>query len=86
MKVMKVTASKFQRAFGTLSDKARHKPVVITKHGRDFLVVMSAQEWARLKRRHRQVGLTMDLPEEWIEAVRNAKVSDEYADHDTELK
>jgi PHD/YefM family antitoxin component YafN of YafNO toxin-antitoxin module len=30
------------------------KPVVITKHGRDSLVVMSAE---RLKRRDRQVGL-----------------------------
>ena len=44
-------------SFGTLSDKARHEPVVITKPGRDSLVVMSAEEWERLKRRDRQVGL-----------------------------
>ena len=34
----RVTASEFQQAFGALSDKARHVPVVITKHGRDSLV------------------------------------------------
>jgi prevent-host-death family protein len=86
MQVTKVSASEFQQAFGMLSDKARHEPVVITKHGRDSLVVMSAEEFARLKRRDRQVGLTAELPEEWIEAVRNAKVPDEFADLDAELK
>ena len=86
MQPTKVTASEFQQAFGTLSDKARHEPVIITKHGRDSLVVMSAEEWARLKRRDRQVGLTAELPEEWIEAVRSAKVPDEFAHLDAELK
>jgi prevent-host-death family protein len=41
-------------SFGALSDKARQQPVVITKHGRDSVVVMSAEEWERLKRRDRQ--------------------------------
>jgi prevent-host-death family protein len=86
MNVTKVSASEFQQAFGALSDKARHEPVVITKHGRDSLVVMAAEEWARLKRRDRQVGLTAELPEEWIEAVRTARVPDEYAHLDDELK
>ncbi len=82
----RVTASEFQQAFGALSDKARHEPVVITKHGRDSLVVMSAQEWERLKRRDRRVGLTTDLPEEWADAVRHAKVPEEFAALDAELK
>ena len=86
MQITKVSASEFQQAFGALSDKARHEPVVITKHGRDSLVVMSAEEWTRLKRRDRQVGLTAELPEEWVEAVRNAKVPDEFAYLDAESK
>jgi prevent-host-death family protein len=86
MVATKVTASEFQQAFGMLSDKARREPVVITKHGRDSLVVMAAEEWARLKRRDRQAGLAADLPEEWIEAVRQAKVPDEFVHLDAELK
>lgn len=82
----RVTASEFQAAFGALSDKARREPVVITKHGRDSLVVMSTDEWARLKRRDRRVGEAADLPDEWIEAVRNAKVPAEYEHLDAELK
>lgn len=79
MQITRVSASEFQQAFGALSDKARQEPVVITKHGRDSLVVMSADEWRRLRRRDRQVGLTTELPGKWIEAVRNAKVPEEFA-------
>jgi prevent-host-death family protein len=86
MQPTRVNASEFQQAFGALSDKARHEPVIITKHGRDSLVVMSAEEWERLKRRDRRVGLATELPEEWIEAVRGAKVPDEFAHVDAELK
>jgi prevent-host-death family protein len=82
----RVTASEFQQSFGALSDKARREPVVITKHGRDSLVVMAAEEWERLKRRDRRVGLTTDLPDEWIEAVQQAKAPEEFAALDSELE
>lgn len=85
MQPTRVTSSEFQQAFGALSDKARHEPVVITKHGRNSLVVMAAEEWERLKRRDRRVGLTTELSEEWVEAVRSAKVPDEYAELDDDL-
>jgi prevent-host-death family protein len=86
MQPTKVTASEFQQAFGMLSDKARHEPVVITKHGRDYLVVMAAEEWARLKRRDRRAGLAAESPQEWVEAIRSAKVPEEFANLDAELK
>ncbi len=86
MEPTKVTAREFQKAFGSLSDKARHEPVIITKHGRDSLVIMAAEEWERLKRRDRRVGLAAELPEEWVEAVRSAKVPEEFGHLDAELK
>ncbi len=86
MEPPRVSASEFQQAFGALSDKARHEPIVITKHGRDSLVVMSAEEWERLKRRDRRVGLTTELPTEWVEAVRSAAIPEEFAHLDAELK
>jgi prevent-host-death family protein len=86
MDAMRVTASEFQSAFGSLSDKARREPVVITKHGRDSLVVMPVEEWERLKRRDRHVGLTADLSEEWIEAVRTAPVPPELGLTETKPK
>jgi prevent-host-death family protein len=86
MEPTRVTSSEFQQAFGSLSDRARREPVVITKHGRDSLVVMPVEEWERLKRRDRRVGLASELPEEWLEAVLNAQVPDEFAHLDDELK
>ena len=86
MDATRVTASQFQQAFGTLSDLARREPVVITKHGRDSLVMMAAEEWERLKRRDRRVGSAGELPAEWLEAVREAKVPDDLAYLDEELK
>ncbi len=86
MKSSRVTASEFQKAFGAVSDRALRQPVTITKQGRDHLVVLSADEYARLKRRDRRVGQAANLPEEWLDAVREAKVPDEYAHLDAELK
>jgi prevent-host-death family protein len=86
VEVTRVTASQFQQGFGALSDKARQGPVVITKHGRDSLVIMSAEEWGRLIRQVRRVGATADLPEEWIEAVKQATMPEESAHLDAELK
>ena len=86
MKNIRITTSEFQRAFGTWTEKAAEEPVTITKQGRDHLVVLSADEYARLKRRDRQVGLASELPEEWEEAVRKARVPAEFAHLDAELK
>ena len=81
-----VTASQFQQAFGLFTAKALQEPVTITKHGRPQLVVVSAEEWSRLKRRDRQVGLAEELSDEWLEALKNSKVPDEYAYLDDLLK
>ena len=44
-----VTTTEFYRNFGTYSDAAMREPVSITNHGRDSLVVLSADEYKRLK-------------------------------------
>jgi prevent-host-death family protein len=87
MEMIRITETELQRGFAALVDRARHEPVMIaTSDGRDEFVVLSAKEYARLKRRDRCVGRTEDLPEEWIDAVRSAKVPDEFAALDAELK
>jgi len=48
MENARVTTSEFQRAFGQWTEKAAEEPVTITKEGRDHLVVLSADEYARL--------------------------------------
>jgi prevent-host-death family protein len=79
-----VTASQFQKAFGAMSDKALAEPVTITKQGRDHLVVLSASEYARLKRRDRKVGLSVDLSDDMLERIGRSKM-DERHDHLNDL-
>ena len=86
MQTTRVTAGEFQQAFGILSDEARHQPVIFTKHGRDVLVVMSAEQWERLKKQDRRVGLATGLSAEWMEAVRQAKVPEECGDLNAAVK
>ena len=52
---MRVTTADFIKHYGSLADRALTEPVTITKNGRDRLVVLSAEEYARLKRRDRRV-------------------------------
>ena len=86
MRNMKVSTAEFIKNYGSLADKALQEPVTITKNGRDRLVVMSAEEYARLKRRDRRVVRTGDLSDEDIALIAKAEVPAEYAHLDEELK
>src|SRR4051812_47109124 len=86
MDTTRVNAAEFRDAFDVLTEKASREPVTITRDGRDHVVVLSAEEYARLKRRDRRVGLASELPEEWVDAVRRATVPEEFARLDAELK
>jgi len=83
---MKVSTAEFVKNYGTLADKALKEPVIITKNGRDRLVVLSAEEYARLKRRDRRVVRTGDLSEDEVAAIAKAEVPAEYGQLDEELK
>jgi Antitoxin Phd_YefM, type II toxin-antitoxin system len=73
MVAMKATAGEIAKNFGQYADRALVEPVSITKYGREHLVLLSADEYARLKRRDRQVYRTGDLPDELVEAIRIAE-------------
>ena len=47
---MRVTSVEFIKKYGILADTALAEPVVITKNGRDRLVLISAHEFQRLTR------------------------------------
>jgi prevent-host-death family protein len=85
MGMTRVTASEFQKAFGALSDKALREPVGITKQGRDHLVVLSAEEYARLTSRDRKVFTVGNLPDEWLEAVERSTMDPRHEHLNAEL-
>ncbi len=83
---MRISTADFIKNFGTLADQALSEPVRITKHGRDRLVMMSAVEYDRLKRRDRQVFLSENLPDYVLELIAKAETPQEFAQLDDEVK
>jgi prevent-host-death family protein len=81
-----VTSAEFHRNIGTYQDIALTKTVTITKNGRERTVLISAEEYARLKRRDRRVIAAGDLSDRHVAALRDARVPDQHADLDRELK
>jgi prevent-host-death family protein len=67
--MLTVSAAEFQRNFGRYQDEALRQPLSITRNGRDRLVVLSVDEYHRLKRRERVVFKTEDLSEAEIQAI-----------------
>lgn len=83
---MKVSSAEFIKNYGTLADKALVEPVTITKNGRDRLVVISSEEYERMRRRDRRVIRTEDLSDEEMDEILLQEVPAEYDYLNEELK
>lgn len=68
--MVKVSSLEFQKNFGKYQDAALVEPVTVTRNGRDRIVLLSVDEYQRLKRRDREVMSAADLPQADIDAVR----------------
>jgi prevent-host-death family protein len=81
-----LTVSELQRNIGAAQDSADREPVFITRNGREKYVLLSIDEYRRLKRRDREVLGVDQLSEEDIRAIALAEVPAEYAYLDDLLK
>ena len=84
--MIRVSSTEFGKEVGRYQDAALTQPVFVTRNGRDRTVVISADEYHRLKRRDREVLRIEDFTEEDAEAIRQAKPSLESAAYDHELQ
>jgi prevent-host-death family protein len=80
-----VSSGHFQRKIGHYQDRALVEPVMVTRNGRERLVLMSADEYRRLKRRDRQVMGLEDFTEADLEALRKVQAPAEAAAFDHEV-
>jgi prevent-host-death family protein len=68
-----VTAAELQKQFGRYREIAIREPVSVTHHGRESLVVMSADEYKRLKAMDdRQAYFAHELPVDLKQALETA--------------
>jgi prevent-host-death family protein len=79
------TSAEFQRKIGHYQDRAQVEPVMVTRNGRERVVLISADEFKRLKRRDREVLRVEDLTNADLQAIQNAEVPADYLHLDAEL-
>lgn len=80
-----VTSTEFQRNPGRYQDMAQREPVMVMAHGRERTVLLSAEEYRRLKRRDRQTLAIEQISDSDMAVIAAAEVPPEYARLDTEL-
>ena len=84
--MIRVSSTEFGKEIGRYQDAALSQPVIVTRNGRDRTVMISAEEYYRLKRRDRQVFAAGEMPEEMFEAVRNSEMAPRHRHLDDLLK
>jgi prevent-host-death family protein len=83
---IRVSSAELGREVGRFQDAALHQPVIVTRDGRDLTVMISVEEYRRLKRRDRQVFAAGALPDEMIEAVRGSAMDPRHCQFDELVK
>ncbi|HZZ21940.1 MAG TPA: type II toxin-antitoxin system prevent-host-death family antitoxin [Roseiarcus sp.] len=86
MATITLSASEFQDRVGEALDRSLSQPVLITKHGRPRNVVLSYDEYERLRARDRRVVRAEDLTDEDIAALEASEMALGYEHLDAELE
>ena len=70
-----VSSAKFQRNLGLYQDKALSEPVTITKNGRERLVLLSVDEYQRLRSRAEQDATPVSSMQSGVSSLDAASVT-----------
>lgn len=81
-----LSASEFQDRVGEALDRSLSQPVLITRHGRPRNVVLSYDEYERLRARDRRAVRAEDLTDEEIAAIEASEMAPGYEYLDAELE
>jgi prevent-host-death family protein len=84
--MIKVSAAEFQRNIGRYQDVALTQPVAVTRNGRERTVMISVEEYHRLKRRDRQVLGLEDFTDADLAALEAARAPDSAKAYDHEVE
>ena len=86
MATVTLSASEFQDRVGEALDRSLSQPVLITKHGRPRNVVLSYDEYERLRARDRRALRAEDLTDEDIAALEASEMAPGYEHLNAELE
>jgi len=80
-----IPSGTLQRQSGAIQDQALKEPIGITRNGRRRLVMLSVEEYERLKRRDREVVRPEELDAADIERIAETEPAADAAAFDHEL-
>ncbi len=83
---LRVTSTEFQKEVGRYADIALTRPVTVTRNGRDRTVLISAEEYLRLKRRDRQVLGLADFDDADLAVIARSEAPEAAAAFDSETR
>lgn len=72
--MLTVTSTEFRQNIGRYEDEALRQPVAITRDGEERLVVLSTEEYRRLRSRWREVLLAGDLSDDDLEGIARTEM------------
>jgi prevent-host-death family protein len=84
--VLEVSAADFQRNIGRYQDIALREPIAVTRNGRDSCVLLSVDEYRRLKRRDREALRIEDFSDAENAALEASRPPEEAKAFDDELE
>ena len=84
MTSLTISSGDFLKAYGRTVEQALREPVSITTHGRERLVLLSAEEYRRLKARDRVALYPWELSDADLKALEVAEPPVEAAAFDHE--
>jgi len=74
-----ITSVEAQKNFGEFRVMAEREPVFVLHYNKPSVVILAADEYARLKRRDRKVVATEDLPDWLAEKITGARMDPRHA-------
>ncbi|MEO8713475.1 MAG: type II toxin-antitoxin system Phd/YefM family antitoxin [Acetobacteraceae bacterium] len=80
-----MSSADLPKDFKGYREKAEHEPVMILHYNKPSVVMVSADEYARLKRRDKRVVLADDLPEWLVERIAATEMDPSFAHLDEGL-
>lgn len=83
--MLKVSAAEFQRNIGRFQDLALRRPVAVTGNERESTVLISTEEYARLKHRDREVLGLEDFTDGDLAEIEAASPPSEASAFDAEV-
>ncbi len=81
----RVSSTEFHKKVGLYQDLALTEPLIVTRNGRERIVVLAAEEYRRLKRRDREVLRVEEMSARDLKAIAAATPPAEAASFDHEV-